>query len=167
MIWQYGNYEFNCNLQPPTLHKFSIWKDKFFQLKNVEKYKVWLAGGFNEDWTTPDIDIVLTNKPNYSELQELMLGAIKLGVNEDVFVDICWSNKTPLDYDYTISKENIEISKIVVGNKIIQDGRMITDWTFAKEIYPNLYYFKKVYPTLKQRNRIYKNKPVLLKQGIN
>lgn len=33
MIWQYGNYEFNCDLQPPTLHKFSEWKTKFFKLK--------------------------------------------------------------------------------------------------------------------------------------
>ena len=160
MIWQYGNYEFNCNLQLPTLAKFSKWKIDFFKLKNARKYNVWLASGFNEDWTTPDIDIVLTNKPIYSELQELMLSAIKLGVNEGIFVDICWWDKAPLDY--TKSKEKVEISKIVVGNKIIQDGRMITDWTSAVEIYPNLYKFKKMYPTPKQMKRIYKNKPILL-----
>ena len=160
MIWQYGNYEFNCNLQLPTLAKFSKWKIDFFKLKNARKYNVWLASGFNEDWTTPDIDIVLTNKPIYSELHELMLSAIKFGVDENIFVDICWLDKKPLDY--TKSKEKVEITKIVVGNKIIQDGRMITDWTSAEEIYPNLYKFKKIYPTPKQMKRIYKNKPILL-----
>ena len=160
MIWQYGNYKFDCNLQPPTLHKFSEWKTEFFRLENVDKYNVWLASGFVEDWKTLDIDIVLTNKPIYPELQKLMLEAIKLGVEENIFVDICWWDKAPLDY--TKSKEKVEISKIVVGNKIIQDGKMVTDWTFSKEIYPNLYQFYKVYPTQKQMKRIYKNKPVLL-----
>ena len=164
MIWEYGNYKFDCNLHPPTLHKFSVWKENFFRLKNVEKYNVWLASGFNEDWTTFDIDIVLTNKPIYSELQELMLSAIKLGVDEDIFVDICWWDKAPLDY--TKSKEKVEISKIVVANKIIQDGRMITDWTNSKMIYPNLYLFKKTYPTVKQMSRVYKNKPILIQEGF-
>ena len=49
----------------------------------------------------------------------------------------------------------------------MQNGRMITDWTDSKMIYPNLYLFKKMYPTTKQINRVYKNKPVLLKLGIN
>jgi len=40
MVWEYGNYKFDCNLQPPTLHKFGIWKENFFRLKNVEKKKV-------------------------------------------------------------------------------------------------------------------------------
>tara|TARA_B100000700_G_C14326116_1_gene525958 strand:- start:38 stop:526 length:489 start_codon:yes stop_codon:yes gene_type:complete len=160
MIWQYGNYKFDCNLQPPTLHKFSEWKTKFFKLKNVDKYNVWLASGFRENWKTLDIDIVLTNKPIYSELQELMLEAIKLGVKENIFIDICWWDKDPLDYTRYTYRE--KVTKIVVGNKIIQDGRMITDWTFSKEIYPNLYQFSKVYPTQKQMKRIYKNQPVLL-----
>ena len=43
MIWQYGNYKFDCNLKPPTFHKFSEWKKDFFKLPNVTKYKVWLT----------------------------------------------------------------------------------------------------------------------------
>ena len=76
------------------------------------------------------------------------------------FIDICWWDKDPLDYTRYTYRE--KVTKIVVGNKIIQDGRMITDWTFSKEIYPNLYQFSKVYPTQKQMKRIYKNQPVLL-----
>ena len=160
MIWQYGNYRFDCNLQPPTLHKFNEWKTEFFRLENVDKYNVWLASGFVEDWKTLDIDIVLTNKPIYPELQKLMLEAIKLGVEKNIFIDICWWDKKPLDY--TKSKKVEEVTKIVIGNKIIQDGRLITDWTSSEEIYPNLYKFSKVYPTQKQMKRIYKNKPILL-----
>ena len=137
----------------------------FFKLPNVDKYKVWLASGFIEDWKTLDIDIVLTNKPNYTELQELMLSAIKLGVDKNMFVDICHWNIPPLNYSKT--KKKVEVIKTVVGNKIMQNGRMITDWTDSKMIYPNLYSFKKIYPTIKQMNRVYKNKPVLLKQGVN
>ena len=37
MIWQYGNYKFDCNLKPPTFHKFSEWKKNFFKLPNVDK----------------------------------------------------------------------------------------------------------------------------------
>ena len=103
MIWQYGNYRFDCNLHPPTLNKFDQWKSKFFKLKNVDKYDVWLASGFRENWKTFDIDIVLTNKPIYSKLQKLMLDAIKLGVEKNIFIDICWWNQKPLDY--TKSKE--------------------------------------------------------------
>ena len=94
------------------------------------------------------------------------LSAIKLGVKKNMFVDICWWNKEPSKINY-ITKKPVEITKIVVGNKIMQNGRMITDWTDSKMIYPNLYSFKKIYPTIKQMNRVYKNKPVLLKQGVN
>ena len=98
MIWQYGNYEFDCNLKPPTMDKFNIWKDKFFKLKNVNKYDVWLASGFREDWKTKDIDIVLNNSFNFKELHDIMLSAIKIGIDNNIFVDICHWNIKPLDY---------------------------------------------------------------------
>ena len=137
MIWEYGNYKFNCNLKPPTFYKYNQWKKDFFKLPNVTKYNVWLASGFIEDWKTLDIDIVLTNKPNYPELQKLMLDAIKLGVDKNIFIDICHWNIPPLNYSKT--KQRVEVIKTVVGNKIMQDGRMITDWTNSKMVYPNLY----------------------------
>ena len=119
MIWQYGNYKFNCNLQPPTVDKFKKWKDKFFKLENVDKYNVWLCGGFIEDWNTKDIDIVLNNKPEYGELKDIMLSAIKIGVDNNIFVDICHLNIEPLNY--TETKKEVEVIKTVVGNKILQD----------------------------------------------
>ena len=94
-----------------------------------------------------------------------MLSAIKLGVDKNMFVDICHWNMPPLNYSKT--KKKVEVIKTVVGNKIMQNGRMITDWTNSKMVYPNLYSFKKTYPTVKQIKKIYKNKPVLLKQGVS
>ena len=52
MLWEYGNYKFNCNLKPPTLKKFNDWKKEFLNLPNVKKYNVWLTGGFLENWKT-------------------------------------------------------------------------------------------------------------------
>ena len=158
MIWQYGNYKFDCQLQPPTLNKFKIWKDKFFKLDNVNKYDVWLTGGFVEEWNTKDIDIVLNNKPIYNELQTIMSEAIKIGIDNNIFVDICHWDTNPNDVDYVLKNKKTVI-KTVVGNKIVQNGKTITDWTNSKEVYPNLYQFKKEYPTNKQMKRTYKNKP--------
>ena len=162
MIWQYGNYEFDCNLKPPTMDKFNIWKDEFFKLNNVSKYDVWLTGGFVEEWNTKDIDIVLNNKPVYNELQTIMSEAIKIGINNNIFVDICHWDINPNDIDYVL-KNKKTVVKTVAGNKIIQDDNIITDWTNSIEVYPNLYQFKKTYPTDKQMKRIYKSKPILLK----
>jgi len=162
MIWQYGNYEFDCNLKPPTMDKFNIWKDKFFKLNNVNKYDVWLTGGFVEEWSTKDIDIVLNNKPIYNELQTIMSEAIKIGIDNNIFVDICHWDINPNNVNYVL-KNKKTVVKTVVGNKIIQDGNIITDWTNSIEVYPNLYQFKKTYPTKKQMKRIYKSKPILLK----
>ena len=160
MIWQYGNYTFNCNFKAPTVSNFRNWLKDYLKLENVNKYDTWLASGFTQGWNTLDVDIVLTNKPKYKELQSLMFNAIKLGVKHNIFIDICHWDREPLDYSKT--KEKIVVKKTVVGDRIIQDGKLITDWKHAKEVYPNLYSFTKVYPTDKQMNRIYKSKPILL-----
>ncbi len=161
MIWQYGNYKFDCNLKPPTIHKFSEWKKDFFKLQNVNKYKVWLTGGFLENWKTLDVDIVLTGKPNYKELQTLMIDGISLGVKKyNMFVDIQYSNKKP-------ELNGRKVQKIVSANKIVQDGRLITDWTDGEKIIDNLYSRITEYPKGHQMNRVYKNKPVLLNEGVS
>ena len=161
MIWQYGDHEFNCNLQPPTLDKFKNWRNDFFKLDNVDKYNVWLTGGFVEGWKTKDIDIVLNGKTMYKELQSLMSNAVKIGVDNNIFVDICHWNINPNNINYK-TKNKKTVVKTVTANKIVQDGKLITDWTDSKEVYPNLYQFKKEYPTDKQMKRTYKYKPILL-----
>ena len=91
-----------------------------------------------------------------------MIDGITLGITKyNMFVDLQHCNTEPSLFGKG------KIQKIVCANKIIQDGKMITDWTFAKEIYPDLYQFSKTYPTQKQMKRIYKNKPLLLNQGVS
>ena len=162
MIWEYGNYKFDCQLQPQNLEKFKNWKNDFFKLNNVNKYNVWLTGGFIEDWKTKDVDILLTGVLDYEELKNILIDGITLGITKyNMFVDLQHCNTEPSLFGKG------KIQKIVCANKIIQDGKMITDWTFAKEIYTDLYQFSKTYPTQKQMKRIYKNKPLLLNQGVS
>ena len=157
MIWEYGNYKFDCNLRPPTWSRFHAWKKDFFNLENSHKYDVWLTGGFLEDWKTLDVDIVLTGKANYEELQELMIKGISIGVEKyNMFVDIQHSDKKP-------ELDGLKVQKIVSANKIVQDGRLITDWTDGEKIIDNLYRRFTEYPKEKQLNRNYKNKPILIK----
>ena len=58
-----------------------------------------------------------------------------------------------------------KIKKIVSANKIIQNGKLITDWTNSEKIFSNLYSRTTRYPKKHQLDRVYKNKPILLKQG--
>ena len=163
MFWEYGNYKFNCNLKPPTLRKFNDWKKEFLNLPNVRKYNVWLTGGFLENWKTKDVDIILTGKVSYKELQKLLIDGISLGVKKyNMFVDLQYCNIEPSFFGKG------KVFKIMAGNKIIQDGRLITDWLDSKKISDNLYSRVTEYPKEKQLNRIYKNKPILLQmEGVN
>ena len=93
MIWEYGNYKFECELKPPTLRKFNDWKKEFLNLPNVRKYNVWLTGGFLENWKTKDVDIILTGKVSYKELQKLLIDGISLGIKKyNMFVDLQYCN---------------------------------------------------------------------------
>jgi len=157
MIWEYGNYKFDCNLKSPTLRKFNDWKKEFLNLPNVKKYNVWLTGGFLENWKTKDVDIILTGKVNYKELQKLLIDGISLGIKKyNMFVDLQYCNIEPSFFGKG------KVFKIMTGNKIIQDGRLITDWLDSKKISDNLYSRVTEYPKEKQLNRNYKSKPILL-----
>ena len=166
MIWEYGNYKFKCNLNPPTLRKFYKWKEEFFKFPKIENYDVWLTGGFLENWRTLDIDIVLTNKPVYSEIQRILIDGVRLGIEKyNMFVDLTHWNRKPLNYsggEISLTK----IGKLVTANKIVQNNKLITDWSDGKKVYSNLWYVEREYPKEKQLNRNYKNKPILLQKGL-
>ena len=162
MPYQYGDMKFQSAPKAPTLQKFFSWFDDFIRLPNVEKYKVWLASGFLEGWSTMDVDIVLNGKPNYSELVELMKEGIRIGLSKyNMFVDIQHWNRKPLNY-CAGEKENTLVGKLMYGNKIVKNGNILNKDENLKEVYTNLFYEEKVYPTDKQRARIYNNEPILL-----
>ena len=162
MSYQYGNMEFTQSPKAPTLSKFFNWFDDFIQLPNVEKYRVWLASGFLEGWNTMDVDIVLNGKPNYMELVDLMKEGIRIGLEKyNMFVDIQHWNRKPLNYCAGEMDDTL-VGKLMYGDKIIKNGVHLNKDEKLKEVYPNLFYEEKVYPTDKQRVRIYNNEPLLL-----
>tara|TARA_R110000751_G_C13461719_1_gene445469 strand:+ start:31 stop:534 length:504 start_codon:yes stop_codon:yes gene_type:complete len=165
MIWEYGNYKFNCQLSRPTEDKFNSWKKDFLNLSDVKNYDVWLVGGFLRDSNTKDIDVLLVGKPNYSKVKKLLINGIKIGVNKyNMFVDMTHWNMKPFEFKDNMKKVNV--GKLVAANKIVQDGRVVTDWTDGKMVYPDLWYLEREYPKDKQMNKKY-NKPILIQKGFN
>ena len=63
MNWKYGIYEWNWKQKLPTKEKFEGWKKDFLSIPEVKDYEVWVAGGFLEEWKSPDIDIQLWGGP--------------------------------------------------------------------------------------------------------
>ena len=165
MIWEYGNYKFNCQLSRPTKEKFEFWKKDFLNLSDTKDYDVWLVGGFLRDSNTKDIDILLVGKPNYNKVKKLLINGIKIGINKyNMFVDMIHWNMKPFEFKDNMKKVNV--GKLVAANKIVQDGRVVTDWTDGNMVYPDLWYLERKYPKDKQMNKKY-NKPILVQRGFN
>ena len=51
------------------------------KIEQGKKYLVTGGSGFLGGWKTKDVDIILTGKLNYKELQKLLIDGISLGVN--------------------------------------------------------------------------------------
>ena len=155
MIYQIGDIKTEWgDFVIPTQELFESWKKEFLKLPNVNNYNVWLCGGFLQDWETFDIDIILTNKPNYSELKELLVQGFKLGIKHNVLVDIAHCDVEPTHFFKG------EVNRIVYGKKIIK-GNEVLD-SLSDCVYEDLYKYKRLYPTKKQIKRDYKVKPIKL-----
>ena len=127
-------------------------------LKNIGSG--WLVVFF--PFSTMDVDIVLNGKPNYMELVDLMKEGIRIGLEKyNMFVDIQHWNRKPLNYCAGEMDDTL-VGKLMYGDKIIKNGVHLNKDEKLKEVYPNLFYEEKVYPTDKQRVRIYNNEPLLL-----
>jgi len=155
MIYKIGDIETDYDLfKKPTQELFENWKEEFLNLPSINNYNVWLCGGFINDWDTFDIDIILTNKPNYSELRELLIQGFKIGIKHNVLVDIAHCDVEPTHFFKG------EVEKIHYGKKVVK-GKW-TLWSSKDEdnVYEDLYKTKKSYPRKKQKERNYKVKPM-------
>ena len=155
MIYKIGDIQTEWeNFVYPTQELFENWKEEFLNLPSINNYNVWLCGGFINDWDTFDIDITLTNKPNYSELRELLIQGFKIGIKHNVLVDIAHCDVEPTHFFKG------EVEKIHYGKKVVK-GKW-TLWSSKDEdnVYEDLYKTKKSYPRKKQKERNYKVKPM-------
>ena len=59
-----GKLTFTLPNNKPTDELFQQWKQEFLSVPETNNYKVWLTGGYLEDWETTDIDLILTGKPS-------------------------------------------------------------------------------------------------------
>jgi len=101
---------------------------------------------------TWDIDIVLTGIPEYSELERIMIKGTKIGFEKyNMLFDIQHHNIIPNFYP-----EKKIVQKIVFCNRIIKNGKIITDWSDAEKVGNNLWIINKVMPNYKQFKKISK-----------
>jgi len=155
LIYQIGDIKTDwSNFKRPTQELFESWKEEFLKLPNVNNYNVWLCGGFLQDWETFDVDIILTNKPNYSELKELLVQGFKLGIKHNVLIDIAYCDIEPTHFFKG------EVNRIVYGKEIIKGDEVLD--SLSDCVYEDLYKYKRLYPTKKQIKREYKVKPIKL-----
>lgn len=146
MIYQIGDIKTEWeHFVYPTQQRFEKWKKEFLTLPNVNKYNVWLCGGFLDDDKSTDVDIILTNEPNYSELRELLMKGFELGIKNKILVDIQHADKEPKQFFEG------DVKKIVYGQKIIKGDDVLDNQ--SNKVYDDLYTFTKHYPTKKEYNR--------------
>ena len=118
---------------------FVNWKDEYLSLPEINNYKVWLSGGFLENWETNDIDIILTGTPNYQELRNLLYQARIIGVKYGLRVDIShWDTEPIYIYEnfpsawgigsglekYVVEKLNIDY-KLFINDKLIKEVKEV------------------------------------------
>ena len=76
----------------PCPNLLNNWKEDFFKIPHVDKYKFWVCGGATEVWKTWDTDIVVTGKINeYSEIENIMVSATRIGFEHRQLIDITWN----------------------------------------------------------------------------
>ncbi len=151
MIYQIGDIQTKWeNFEYPTRLLFEKWKTEFLALPNINNYNVWLCGSFLENSKASDVDIILTNEPNYSELRELLVKGFELGIKNKILVDIQHADKEPKKFFKGIVK------KIVYGQKVIKGDNVLE--VQSEEVYKDLYTYERYYPNKKE----YKQKPIKL-----
>ena len=158
MIYKIGDIETKWeNFVYPTQELFESWKEEFLKLPNINNYNVWLCGGFLQDWKSFDVDIILTNETifgefYYSELRELLIQGFKIGIKNNILVDMAHCDVEPTHFFKG------EVNRIVYGKEIIKGDEVLD--SLSDCVYEDLYKYKRLYPTKKQIKRDYRVKPM-------
>ena len=129
--WKYGIYEWNWKREWPTLEKFKGWKNDFLSLPEVKDYEVWIAGGFLQEWKSPDIDIQLWGGPtNFKVIEKLLYEGTNIGISKyNMLIDITYQVSEDKDHwTKNSSYHNMEPKRrpqLMIGNEIYIDDKKI------------------------------------------
>ena len=163
MIWQYGNYEWDWQREQPTQIKFDKWKSDFLSLPDIHKYDVWLTGGFLEGWDTWDIDIILTGPYKPKLIKSLLYNGTNLGIKKyNMFVDVTYQISPNTIQKFCNNMSPKVVKKIVLGNSLSQDNKLISFSKFGRKINSELSVRYDIYPKEKHLSRTYKKQPYRL-----
>ena len=162
MTWQYGIYKWNWDRERPTQEKFDAWKQDFLSLPNIEKYEVWLSGGFLQNWKTWDIDITLLGPCLPELIQPLLYTGTDLGIKKyNMFVDITYQISPKHIQNFNANMAPQLIKKITLGNMLSENNKVISSSKFGRQINSELFVRYDIYPKEKHLKRVYKHGPVL------
>tara|TARA_Y100000592_G_scaffold99015_1_gene173722 strand:- start:325 stop:837 length:513 start_codon:yes stop_codon:yes gene_type:complete len=165
--WKYGIYEWNWKREYPTKEKFEGWKKDFLSIPEVKDYEVWVAGGFLEEWKSPDIDIQLWGGPkNFKVIEKLLYEGTNIGITKyNMFVDMTYQLSENKKYWNDSLLHHLKPKKrtqLMIGNELYQNNTK----TWERKGIPlreGLYYTSYISPKPKQINRTYTKKPLRIK----
>ena len=168
--YKLGSLEFILSKKIPTDEMFNQWREEFLSLPETNNYKVWITGGWLEEWETTDIDIILTGKPNLKEVKNLLYQARIIGVKHSLLIDIShWDTEPIYIYENFPSAwgvgsgiEKYVVEKLNIDFKLFINDELIKEVKEYEKVIEGLYRYKFTYPTKKQLTRDYKSKPILL-----
>jgi len=168
------------------------WKEDFFNIKGIDKYKFWICGGVLEEWETWDTDITINGEIKcYKELENIIISATQLGFKHRQLIDINWADAPPSLYpllsehhsrESTISPNGTAwansgaIVSIISGCcEIFKNGKKLPCGSSAKEVVQIsdfLWQRSQRNPSKKQIERIkegiiYKRQPILLTADLD
>lgn len=180
----------------PDPEFLNLWKEDFFKIPHVSKYKYWICGGALEEWETWDTDVIVVGEiEDLKELEEIMVTATQLGFKHRQLIDINWNNyyekylqkgscnRRGICCDHYLENEwcNVEhcitqaldIETITISYQIIKNGiQMARSNPDPIKLSDSLWKVTMHSPSSKQVERIkkgiiYKHDPVLITEELD
>ena len=180
----------------PKPKLLNAWKEDFFKIPAVDKYKFWICGGALEEWETWDTDILITGAvKSYKELETIMVSATQAGFRHRQLIDINWNDYYEKYIDRgTCTRRGIccehyykhgwceiehcitratDIETIVIAREITKNGKTLSrPHNSAIQLSDSLWRLSVTTPSKKQIKRIkegitYKRQPILLTADLD
>ena len=175
----------------PNGARLNKWRDKIFEIPNIDTYNVWIVGGVLEGWDTWDIDVILQQDEgslDYDEIERIMISIFKIGFDNRQLIDVHFqisphrylhpTLRDPAKYQATLSLE--EFSNLKIEQEVLQIAMQVTkNGVVSKDTSPDpvkisdhMWKVKKKFPTEKHIERMkrgitYKKEPLLVTRELD